>query len=101
MQKLVRDKIPEIIKSNGQNPVTRILEIGEYKTELAKKLVEEALEFQQDLNIEELADVMEVFEAIMKTYGFTLAELTKARDKKNAERGKFDKKIFLVDTLDM
>ena len=33
-KKLVRDKIPEIIKGNNQNPITRILSDEEYKFEL-------------------------------------------------------------------
>jgi predicted house-cleaning noncanonical NTP pyrophosphatase (MazG superfamily) len=95
MPKLVRDKIPQIIKNQGKIPVTRIMELDEYKIELAKKLVEEALEFQTDKNIEEMADVIEVFDAILKVFGFTYEELNKIREKKNFERGAFVDMIFL------
>ena len=71
------------------------MKLEEYKKELAIKLIEEATEFQQDKNIEELADVIEVFEAMLKAYGFTQEELKTVRTKKNIERGKFDKMIFL------
>jgi predicted house-cleaning noncanonical NTP pyrophosphatase (MazG superfamily) len=95
MPKLVRDKIPEIIIQNGQQPNIRILNDEEYKIELAKKLIEEANEFQSDLNIDELADVLEVIDAIIIAYGFDKDTLEKVKQKKNQERGKFDKKIFL------
>ena len=62
-KKLVRDKIPEIIKGNNQNPITRILSDEEYKYELEKKLNEEyqeVLEATGENRIEELADMLEV-----------------------------------------
>ena len=95
MQKLVRDLIPQIITKEGRVPVTRIMELEEYKKKLVTKLIEEAHEFQEDQNIEELADIIEVFEAILKAYGFTREELQIVRAKKKLERGAFDKMIFL------
>lgn len=95
MPKLVRDFIPEIIIKQGKIPVTRIMEKEEYKKELAIKLIEEAHEFQVDKNIEEMADIIEVFDAILKAYGFTHEQLKVVRDKKNKERGAFNKMIFL------
>ena len=95
MSKLVRDLIPQIITKQGKTPVTRIMDIEEYKKELATKLIEEAHEFQEDKNIEEMADIIQVFDAILKAYGFTQAELNIVRAKKNLERGTFNKMIFL------
>lgn len=95
MPKLVRDLIPEIISRQGKNPITRVLDNEEYKKELISKLFEEVQEFQQDPNIEELADIIEVFEATLEAFGFNHQELKIARDKKNGERGKFDQRIFL------
>lgn len=95
MPKLVRDLIPQIITKQGKTPITRIMEMEEYKKELATKLIEEAHEFQEDKNIEEMADIIEVFEAILKAYGFTHEELKIVRAKKNADRGAFEKMIFL------
>ena len=63
--KLVRDKIPEIISNNGENPKTRILDNIEYKKELDRKLLEEVNEYLKDDNIEELADIEEVLLAIL------------------------------------
>lgn len=60
MGKLVRDKIPQIIKENGKIPVTRLLDKEEYLRELDIKLNEEVQEYQTDKSIEEMADVLEV-----------------------------------------
>lgn len=95
MPKLVRDLIPQIITRQGKTPVTRIMDIEEYKKELATKLIEEAHEFQEDKNIEEMADIIQVFDAILKAYEFTQEELNIVRAKKNLERGTFNKMIFL------
>lgn len=51
--KLVRDKIPEIIRANGEVPVTRTLDEEEYLRELIKKLKEETAEFAAETSIEE------------------------------------------------
>ena len=62
--KLVRDKIPEMIREQGETPVFRILEQEEYLKELDRKLHEEIREYQEDKSLEELADVLEVMLAI-------------------------------------
>ena len=62
--KLVRDKIPEMIREQGETPVFRILEQEEYLKELDRKLDEEIREYQEDKSLEELADVLEVMLAI-------------------------------------
>lgn len=95
MPKLVRDLIPQIIIKQGKIPITRIVDIEEYKKELITKLTGEAHKFQKDKNIEEMADIIEVFEAILKIYGFTHQELKTTRARKNLEQGAFDKMIFL------
>jgi predicted house-cleaning noncanonical NTP pyrophosphatase (MazG superfamily) len=97
--KLVRDKIPDIIKSKGETPITRILSEKEYFEELVKKLHEECVEFQEALNIEELADVQEVVLALADVIS-SRTELENIRRAKAEERGAFEKKIYLesVDT---
>lgn len=68
--KLVRDKIPEIIENNNEVAVTKILSDKDYQNELIKKLLEE---YNEVLNargkdlLEELADMLEVIDAIAKT----------------------------------
>lgn len=60
MGKLVRDRIPEIIKNDGKMPIMEILSDEEYLKELDKKLSEEVAEYQADKSIEEMADILEV-----------------------------------------
>ncbi len=93
--KLVRDKIPEIIEKSGKTCVAHVLSNEEYITELDKKLQEEATEYLQDKNIEEMADLLEVLYAICTARGYTLEELESVRKKKAEERGGFAHKIFL------
>jgi predicted house-cleaning noncanonical NTP pyrophosphatase (MazG superfamily) len=93
--KLVRDKIPEIISAKGGTPKTRILDDAEYQTELGKKLLEETNEYLQDPNINELADILEVMHAILDVQNKTFADLEIARAQKAKERGGFRKRLFL------
>lgn len=93
--KLVRDKIPEIIERSDKTPHTRILDDDEYITELDRKLDEECAEFHKDKNVEELADIMEVVYALAKAVGSSPDELERVRKGKADKRGSFEKKIFL------
>ena len=93
--KLVRDKIPEIIIADGKKPIIRILDNDEYLQELDKKLNEEIAEYQADKSVEEMADVLEVLQAICIARGYSLEELEALRAKKANERGGFADKIFL------
>ena len=98
--KLVRDKILEIIKDNGQKSTHKILTAEEYAVELTKKLVEEVEEYKKDKNTDELADIMEVVYALASLHGYTAEELEKIRAEKAEKRGGFEKKIFLVEVVD-
>ncbi len=93
--KLVRDKIPEIIDNAGKTPVTHILSDEEYISELDKKLNEECSEYQADKNIEELADILEVMYAIAEARGWSVSELEAVRRDKAEKRGGFKDKIYL------
>lgn len=93
--KLVRDKIPEIIEDDGKTCKTRILSDEEYIASLEAKLNEEVAEYQEDKNLEEMADVLEVLQAICIARGYSLDELEAMRAKKAYERGGFKEKIFL------
>ncbi|MDD2972756.1 MAG: nucleoside triphosphate pyrophosphohydrolase [Lachnospiraceae bacterium] len=93
--KLVRDKIPEIIEKDGKNCVTHILSDEEYINALETKLNEEVAEYQADKNLEEMADVLEVLQAICVAKGYSLDELEDMRKRKANERGSFRDKIFL------
>lgn len=93
--KLVRDRIPEIIKKKGQIPVTRILDENEYVEGLIDKLCEEVDEFDEDRNAEELADIIEVLMALASALGISQQDLKKVRSKKAVARGSFKKRILL------
>ena len=94
MGKLVRDKIPQIIMSDGKNPIIRTLSDEEFLTELDKKLDEEIAEYQADKSLEEMADVLEVLFTICEARGYSIDELMKVRDEKRENRGGFKEKIF-------
>ena len=96
--KLVRDKIPEIIKNNNETPITRILSDEEYKVELEKKLLEEyqeVLKASGNERLEELADMLEVMIALASLDDATLEDIIELADKKRNKRGGFKEKIFL------
>lgn len=93
--KLVRDKIPEIIMKSGKTCLVEVLDNDKYVDLLDKKLFEEMLEYHQDKSVEELADIVEVIYAIAKSRGLSVEEFEKIRNKKADERGGFDKKILL------
>lgn len=96
--KLVRDNIPEIIKQNGEEPITRILSEDDYKKELEKKLIEECkevLEANNDNRIEEFADLLEVMIALGKIEGKTFEDIVKVCEQKRIKRGAFENRIYL------
>ena len=94
--KLVRDKIPEIIRNGGEVPKVRILEQEEYLACLEKKLDEEVTEFHQDKNAEELADILEVTFSLAENLGYTREELLRTCEMKREKRGGFRDRIFLI-----
>ncbi len=97
--KLVRDGIPNIIRSKGETPVERKLGDEEYKRELDNKLFEEAKEVVGADNrtdrLEELADVLEIIRAMAKLEGSSLDEIVSIANGKSAKRGGFDDRIYL------
>ena len=96
--KLVRDRIPEIIESSGRPCRTYTVEGDELYAYLDRKLDEEVSEFRSDRNLEELADIMEVLFALAANLGHTEEELISLRDRKRDDRGGFYKGIVLEDT---
>ncbi|WP_210471094.1 nucleoside triphosphate pyrophosphohydrolase [Sporosarcina sp. 6E9] len=102
--KLVRDRIPEIIEMSGKVFTTRILEEDDYLIEINKKMHEELAEYEEatsnEDSVEELADLLELIYAAANTYGTTIEELEKIRIHKAKIRGGFEERIFLVDVED-
>jgi predicted house-cleaning noncanonical NTP pyrophosphatase (MazG superfamily) len=96
--KLVRDGIPRIIEAGGGQPITRVLDQAGYLTALRAKLVEEAEEAQaaSDGRLRsELADVLEVLQALAAANGMSWEDVVAEAVRKRDERGGFDQRIFL------
>lgn len=93
--KLVRDKITDIIEADGRVAKYRILDNNEYRQELNKKLQEEVKEYLEDNNVEELADIVEVIYGILSSMNVSIQEFEKMRINKQEKRGAFEKKIYL------
>lgn len=100
--KLVRDKIPEIIENDGEKPIVRVLNDNEYKKELEKKLKEEYEEFliaeKKSERLEELADMLEVIRTLALLEDEDIQFIIDIMDKKREKRGGFTKKLFLEKT---
>lgn len=94
--KLVRDKIPEIIKSRGGKPQTHKADDKEYWQSLKTKLQEEVNEFLESEEVEELTDILEVIEAIGKFCQVDREKLDQLRRKKKQKRGGFRKRLILT-----
>lgn len=93
--KLVRDRIPDIITQNGQLPITHIANDKEFWEKLKEKLREEVLEYVSSDNEEELADILEVFNAICEFKGINVQDLESLKKKKAHKSGAFKQKVIL------
>jgi predicted house-cleaning noncanonical NTP pyrophosphatase (MazG superfamily) len=95
-EKLIRDRVPQIIRAQGDEPVVRVADLGEYRELLGAKLVEEALEVvtADDAHAqEELADVLEVVLALAADLGLDAGGLEKLRAAKAVERGSLAQRL--------
>ncbi|MER7901446.1 nucleoside triphosphate pyrophosphohydrolase [Streptomyces sp. NPDC096046] len=93
-EKLVRDKIPQIIRKTGKEPIIRLAGENEYDDLLRTKLVEEVDEFLASENDpEELADIMEVLLCLARRAGVSARQLEQMRQEKADKRGSFDERI--------
>lgn len=97
--KLVRDRIPEIIEADGNICVYETLTDADYMHVLDQKLNEELAEYQESKSLEELADLLEVIQAVVKARGWTWEELEQVRADKAAKRGGFEKKLLLKEVV--
>jgi predicted house-cleaning noncanonical NTP pyrophosphatase (MazG superfamily) len=91
--KLVRDRIPDIIRSGGGDPVVRPAETHELPDLLRAKLAEEVVEFLESGDVAELADILEVVLALADQVGLSPGDLEKIRAAKAEERGGFDRHL--------
>ena len=97
--KLVRDRIPEIIEASGKRCVCSTLSDEEYFAKLDEKLNEELAEYQESKSMEELADLLEVIRAVAIAWGSSMEEVESIRRDKAAKRGGFEKKILLTEVI--
>lgn len=86
--KLVRDNIPDIIRQQGETPVIRTLEDGEFLRCLAEK------------TLNELGDILEVLEAMAHLQGWTDGEIRRAKEEKAQRNGAFRERVFLEKVLE-
>ena len=96
--KAIRDKIPEIIKEDGRTCKIKTLSDEEFLVELDKKLDEELQEYHESSSVEELADMVEVIQKIVKLRGTSLKEFDKIQLDKAEKRGRFEKNLFLIES---
>jgi len=93
--KLVRDNIPDIIKEKNGTCEVEVLNDNDFYKALIEKLKEEVLEFEKDDNLEELADIYEVFTTLLISKGLTLSDVQTAAAKKRKKNGGFSRRLFM------
>ena len=98
--KLVRDRIPQIIRDGGRDCHTRTLSQEEYVARLHDKLREELVEYLASGEMEELADLCEVIRAVAAARGSSMEDIEALRVRKAQQRGGFDGRILLIDVTD-
>ena len=98
--KLIRDKIPEIIEKSGKKCIVEEMDVDTYIQYLDQKLNEELAEYQADKSLEELADLLEVMYAVAIARGYSVEELKKIRKEKAEKRGGFEKRLRLKGVID-
>ncbi|GAA3572013.1 nucleoside triphosphate pyrophosphohydrolase [Nonomuraea rosea] len=99
MGKLVRDKIPDIIRQDGREPAVTVLGEAEYRAALVAKLFEEATEVSEASPMEvaeEIADVYEVLRALAAANRYEWAAIEKTAKAKREERGGFQDRLYLA-----
>lgn len=97
--KLIRDKIPQIIEANGKTCEVKVLDDAKYDAALKTKLQEELNEFleaSEEKQLEELADLLEVVYSFARSKGVGIDELECIRQGKYDERGGFKERLMLI-----
>ena len=97
--KLIRDRIPEIISKDGNTADIIILSEESFKQAIKEKLIEEATEVcnadNRDEVLSELADLQEVMDTIKQMYNINTLEVNTIQAVKALQRGKFEKRLYL------
>lgn len=100
LPKLVRDRIPEIIEKNNQDYRSRKASEDEMEEWLRKKVLEEAREFAEDGEIDELADLYAVISEYLEREEKSFSKLDKIEERKATKRGAFKNNIILEEVED-
>lgn len=98
--KLVRDRVPELIRDDGGEPDTRTAHEAEYTALLRVKLLEEVQEFFDSDAADELVDVIEVVYALAREKGVDAKQLEKLRAAREVERGGFTERTVLITAVE-
>lgn len=98
--KLVRDRIPEIIEKSGKKAIVQKLDDEAYKKFLDEKLVEELQEYLDSDSVDELADLVEVIHSILKYKRIEITGFYGIQKKKAEERGAFEKRLLLKEVIE-
>lgn len=98
--KLVRDRVPELIEESGRKQVSRTLNEEEYEQALMDKIVEEIEEYRLSKNEEEIADIYEVLDCLVKLKDYEPMHIDYLRLIKREARGSFHKRILLEEVED-
>jgi predicted house-cleaning noncanonical NTP pyrophosphatase (MazG superfamily) len=98
--KLVRDKIPQIVKQDNKVPIIHVATEQEVKPLLFQKLTEELEEFKATPNEEELADILEVIEGMAHAFNLDMDKVLKVKAEKLEKRGGFNERIFLEKVIE-
>ena len=93
--KLIRDKIPEIIENAGKEYEIHRADEQEYIEKLLLKVEEELAEFKEEPSIAEMADLFEVLDSVINYYDFDKQKIKNYQKKKRKERGGFEKQLIL------
>ncbi|MBF7096526.1 nucleoside triphosphate pyrophosphohydrolase [Alkalibacter mobilis] len=95
--KLIRDKVPELIEKSGRKHTVKVLDEKEYHDALIDKIIEEINEFRATDNEEELADIYEALDCLVELKDYEPMHIDYLRLKKREARGSFKKRFLLVD----
>lgn len=101
--KLIRDKILEVIEAAGEKPYHRILNKSDFQREIKKKIIEEAKELvkarKEDEVVNEIVDIQELIDVLIAELGVKKLDIRREQSLKNQKRGGFNKRLFLIKTL--
>jgi predicted house-cleaning noncanonical NTP pyrophosphatase (MazG superfamily) len=98
IQKLVRDKLPELLKAQGIKANFHKADSEEYETELLEKLREEVIEFKNARSMDELADLLETVDAVIHHFGWTQADIQTTKEQLKTEKGGYQERLILEST---